>query len=428
MFARSRASVHIRQETFGVSAYVADRDDIFLLDRRESLLLANFSGRWKSVPPEDQIAAEKLAHVGLLDVRNEGATREIAQRSYCGVHLLGDFADVPLVVNPLIVNCFSTAWCPLQCVYCHADDLMGEDARSRESISGADGVAETASRLRSLVYVITGGDPLTRPERAARLVEGISDESGFVIDTSGVGNIAEAIRLLRIRPMHLRVSIDSMDPRINKKTRPTNPKLRSDLGIGTEDSLNMASRLIEEAGQFASGVTVQTVISSKNDKVEHLFQFRDWLISRGVRNWVLHTAVNAGAARRFSIRRTPEPAAHSLPIKKATTILPDRVEASRAMKLLIESTMASDLPIDIRCTDANTAPNSVFLVGSDGALYTQGRGPEGGRKVKLFDAGHAPGDASGFWTYISCLDHVQRYINYVPLVHGSKPVSFKLRT
>jgi MoaA/NifB/PqqE/SkfB family radical SAM enzyme len=425
MLARSRDVVHLRPEAFGAAAYVADRDDIFLLDKNVTQLLSAFTSRWRTVPLQDHGAVERLGGLGILDVKREKNASLIEQRSYCGVHLLGEFPDIPLVSRPLLVNCFATAWCPLQCVYCHADDLMGEETRMSETAVSVDCVASTASCLQSLVYVVTGGDPLTRPLRATRLVEQIPNDSGVVIDTSGVGCISDAVNLLKIRPMHLRVSIDSMDPRINKKTRPTNPKLRNELNIGDMQSLDMAARLIDECGRYACGVTVQTVISSKNDKVEHLLQFRDWLVSRGVRNWVLHTAINAGAARRFSIRSNNGVSPRELSSRKNTTILPDRAESARAIRQLVDSTVSSQLPIDIRCTDANTAPNSVFLIGSEGALYTQGRGPDGGRKVKLFESGKVPTAPARYWTYVSCLDHVQRYLNYVPLIHGASPTGLR---
>lgn len=428
MYARTRSQVHLRAEDFGCSIYVADRDDIFLFDLKAMQVIRSFTTKWKAVPKNDYLAITRLAEIGVLDAKLSNDSPLVAQQSYSGVHMFGDFIDIPLVNKPLLINCFSTAWCPLKCVYCHADDLMGNELRTNENNDSIDMVAVTATAIPALVYVITGGDPLTRPERAKKLAKKIPLNAGVVIDTSGAGSVKETIDLLKIRPMHLRVSIDSMDPRINKKTRPVNANLRHELQFGKDESLDMACRLIDEAGKYATGVTVQTVISSKNDTTEHLFQFRDWLISRGVKNWVLHIAINAGAAKRFSIR-TPEdkkwlsaqPIGHSLNLRKSVTILPDREEASKAIRQLIESTSNSKLNIDIRCTDGNTAPNSVFLVGSEGSLYTQGRGPDGGRKVKLFEYGNPPTDIRSLWSYVSALDHVQRYINFIPIIHGSNP-------
>ena len=54
-----------------------------------------------------------------------------------------------------------------------------------------------------------------------------------------------------------------------------------------------------------------------------------------------------------------------------------------------------------------------------------GRGPDGGRKVKLLNRAEDLKDNS-LWTYVSCLDHVQRYINYVPMIHGPAPKGLAL--
>ena len=429
MHACARPVVRLREESFGASVYVADRDDIFLIDKRASLLVASLTAKWKSIAAADQNAAIRLAEVGIIEVKENDSKASVRQRSYSGIHLFGDFSDVPLVNSPLLVNCFSTSWCPLKCVYCHADDLMTPELRANEDTNSINNVLGTALAIPALVYVITGGDPLTQPKRAAALSEKLPSNVGVVLDTSGAGLVSEAVNLLKVRPTHLRVSIDSMDPRINKKTRPVNRDVIKKLEFGATESLDFATQLIEEAGQYATGVTVQTVISSKNDSIGHLVEFRDWLISRGVKNWVLHLAINAGAARRFSSRdedSKKRAALHSLSPRKAITILPDASRSYKAIGHLVDTAEKKQLAIDIRCTSGSTAPNSVFLIGSEGSLYTQGRGPDGGRKVKLFEKGQHPNDPRALWSYISPLDHVQRYINYVPMIHGGKPKGVKL--
>ncbi len=215
------------------------------------------------------------------------------------------------------------------------------------------------------------------------------------------------------------------------KTRPLNPTLDHEPYAGKAKSLEMAMRLIDEAGSYATGVTVQTVISSKNDNAEHFSQFRDWLISRCVRNWVLHTAINAGAARKFSVRTAQEQKRYeglsSSSKKKMTTILPNHKESARFVRQLINSTQNEGHKIDIRCTDASAGPNRVLLVGSEGALYTQGRGANSGRKVKIADPDTQKISESSIWTYVSCLDHVQRYVNFAPSIHGGEaPKPFKI--
>lgn len=425
MKVKNRSLVHLRNEAFGTVAYVSDRDDTFLLDELTTKFVLKISQRWTDVSHEDGHIALRLAELGVIDARIESNT--ITQKSYSGPHLIGSFQDVPVVSIPLLINCFSTSWCPLKCVYCHADDLMKEDYRTREDLDSIERVAHTAANLPALVYVITGGDPLTRPERALRLAQALKDDAGIVLDTSGVGKISDAEILLRARPMHLRISIDSMDPRINRVTRPINNTIKSklDLDIVGASSLDYAERMIEEIGYLANGISVQTTISSKNDQYDHLMILRDWLVSRGVKNWVLHVAIPAGAALRFSSRSDAEKRRISerslkdqLNAKKSNDIIPDRDDATKAIRRLIQATERDGTAIDIRCTDANLAPNSVFLIGSEGDLFTQGVGAQNGRKVQISAYGAMPINTASLWSYVSQSHHVQRYINYVPMIHG----------
>lgn len=423
MHARTRSLVYSRPESFGSSMYVSERDDNFLLDEQATRVVKSFNSRWKRVTQNDLPIVQSLAQLGILEAKDDDG-KLVAQTAYSGVHLIGKISDIPVVQHPLVVNCFSTSWCPLQCVYCHADDLMN-DFRATETLEGIERVADTASKIPALAYVITGGDPLTRPERALVLAERLSENAGVVIDTSGVGRVEDALALVKSRPIHMRISIDSMDPRVNRVTRPINPTMKSTLDSRSMQSLDYAERMIDRVAPWANGVSVQTVISSKNDKYDHLLQLRDWLISRGVKNWVLHVAVNAGAATRFSMRTEREKQKlealamkEVLVTRKATTILPDLQDASRSIKRLIENTQSEKCEIDIRCTNANDAPSSVFLLGSEGDLFTQGRGKDRGRKVPLLRYGSTLRDPSSLWTYVSPIDHAQRYINFLPAVHG----------
>ena len=424
MLARSRPLVYSRQESFGLSVYVSERDDNFLIDDQVARIVQKFTARWKKVEIKEAHVVRSLAELGILESKDEKGVL-VPQIAYSGVHLIGKITDIPVVQHPLVVNCFSTSWCPLKCVYCHADDLM-KDYRASETLEGVERVVETASKIPALAYVITGGDPLTKPDRALALAERLSDKAGVVIDTSGVGSVEDALQMVKSRPMHMRISIDSMDPRINRVTRPINPAMRPTLDEKNMHSLGYAERMVDRIAPWATGVSVQTVISSKNDKYDHLIQLRDWLISRGVKNWILHVAINAGAATRFAIRTDREKqkleasaGKEILATRKATKILPDLQNASRSIKRLIENTQSGNYDIDIRCTNANDAPNSVFLLDSEGDLFTQGRGKDRGRKVSLLPFGSALRDLNALWTYVNPIDHAQRYINFLPAVHGT---------
>jgi hypothetical protein len=120
-------------------------------------------------------------------------------------------------------------------------------------------------------------------------------------------------------------------------------------------------------------VTVQTVVSSKNDKTEELLRLRDLLIRQGVRHWVLHMAVEAGLAREVEARHRSHRRGGILPRKGAIN----------SVWNVVKATIEGRLPIDIRVTDNSNTPNSVLLVAANGVLYTEGLAHHG--KVKLFD-------------------------------------------
>ena len=101
--------VRVRREPFGAIVYVPKRDHFFAVDRRHTELLLD-----KRQPTDDE-DRERLRHVTEL---TDGP------RAVDGRSLLGDFDRLPVSAKPLVVNCFTTAHCPLRCAYCHADDLM----------------------------------------------------------------------------------------------------------------------------------------------------------------------------------------------------------------------------------------------------------------------------------------------------------------
>jgi pyruvate-formate lyase-activating enzyme len=349
MKARLRTGVRIRDDVFGGVCYVPQRDDFFAADKKVFLFLKWLSSNWQEVRANERKAVSALAHLGIC----ETIEPRIAEQSYCGPSFLGEFVELPTVSMPLVVNCFCTAHCPLLCVYCHADDLM-QQFRSLETDDDLENVAATANMLPAMVAVITGGDPLTRPERAKTLIERLADEKALVLDTSGVGDIESLIPVLLKHDVHVRVSMDSIS-RQNQRLRPANREYVVERAASTKGGARTIERCLKEG----IPVTVQSVVTSLNENEDEWLDLRDWLIARGVRNWVLHVVVNGGKARRI------EEAARQ---KRSGGIVPSDQVYSKLWRL-VESTMKERLPIDIRCTDTDTTPNSVLLVGSKGDVY-----------------------------------------------------------
>jgi predicted adenylyl cyclase CyaB len=402
MRVRLKAGVRMREDKFGGICYVPHRDDFFAANKQVFLALKRLTIDWQTIEAEWKNTFIALAKLGIC----ETSKPEILEEAYSGPSFLGEFPEIPTVSDPLVLNCFCTAHCPLKCVYCHADDLM-KQYRDSETEKDLENVAATARMVPAIVAVITGGDPLTRPERAAFLIERLAGQKALVLDTSGVGDIETLLPTLVKHHVHVRVSLDTISG-VNDKLRPMNPEyvLRRDA------SRRGAQYTIEKCLKAGLSVTAQTVISALNENITEWRDLRDWLIHLGVRNWVLHVAVKGGSARRIENQAKKK--------LRGRGILPSS-EVYPKLWRLVEETRHKSLPIDIRCTDTDTTPNSVLLIGSKGDLYTEGYARNG--KVLLYTAGDSRPDLIGaLWPHLDRFGHARRYLNWNPWFFDGKSI------
>lgn len=370
------------------------RDDFFALNHTSFAAARALAASYQAstLGSEDIVT---LARLGIAEI--EGRDLE---RAYSGPSLIGEFPELPSVSDPLVVNCFSTAWCPLLCRYCHADDLMGPAHRAAETDRDLDNVIATAHAVPALVAVITGGDPLTRPRRATRLVEGLARSKALVLDTSGVGDIRHLLSCLQEHAVHVRVSIDSALPSVNDRARPVNPAV---VPRG-ESAWHSAVSTVEQLLAAGVHVSVQSVITADTDRIEEWRALRGRLISWGVKHWVMHVVVSGGKARRVEQR--------ALRQKRPRQLRPS-ADVGAKLAAFTKETVDADLPIDIRCTDTDDRPNSVLLVSSTGDLYTEGYAKNG--KVLLFEAASGRADATGsLMIHLDRFGHARRYLNWNP--------------
>src|SRR5689334_21936541 len=120
MDARLTQGVRTRADIFGGVCYVPHRDDFFAASKAVFRAIRRLSNGWQNIEPDWRPTYTALAGLGICQTRNP-ATPE---RPYSGPSFLGEFPEIATVEEPLVLNCFATAHCPLRCVYCHADDLM----------------------------------------------------------------------------------------------------------------------------------------------------------------------------------------------------------------------------------------------------------------------------------------------------------------
>lgn len=387
--------VRLREDDFGGISYVPSRDDFFALDRPVFSMLSGFGREFTTVDRRLEPAVRILAQVGVLSTTEP----RVSEKTYCGPSFIGDFRELVTISEPLVVNCFATAFCPLACVYCHADDLM-KAKRDTEHEDEIAQVVATATSVSSLVAVITGGDPITRPERAIRLIEELSKHKALVLDTSGAGEIEKLMPVLVENQVHVRVSIDSVT-RSNDQLRPINSRVYA----GSTSSFEAAEKALDACMSNGLPVTVQTVLTRKNDRPDDLDQLKEWLLTKGVKHWVLHIAIEGGSARTYEqmVRRQ----------KRPESLIPKRPHIHKTLRDLITTSRDS---IDIRCTDTGTTPNSVLLVDSNGDLYTEGLAKQS--KVKLYDAGVGrPDELKKHWAHVDRFGHARRYLNWNPWLY-----------
>ena len=396
MQVRRAPTVRLREEKFGGTCYVPHRDDIFAADHDVFAFLRGIGDTWSRVTKQSESAYKSLAALGLCQTRP--ATPEV---SYSGPSLLGKFQEFPSIEEPLVVNCFSTAHCPLKCMYCHADDLMGNEARRAEAegpTADLANVAATAGMFSSLVAVVTGGDPLTRPKRTEYLIEKLAAaRKAIVLDTSGVGEIGPLLPLLREHRVHVRVSLDALSE-ANDEVRPINRHYVKEGASCSEYAKKTILRCLEQG----ISVTVQTVVTTRNDQKDELPQLRDWLVDIGIKHWVLHVAVEAGKAREYEKRAR----ARLRPLRLLSS-----GEAVQELLRRLHEEEVRKKRLDIRITDTNSRPNSVILIDSYGNLQTEGFAHLG--KVQLFDAKTARPDlVRAKWAHIDRFGHAVRYLNW----------------
>jgi MoaA/NifB/PqqE/SkfB family radical SAM enzyme len=368
------AGVRVRPEPFGCLAYVGDRDHFFAVDRAGARVL-DAAVLGAPIDPADAPAARVLGRFGVLESGEPPAFHH-------GVSLLGDFDGVPAVARPLVVNCFATSECPLRCRYCYADDLM----RAAPD-TDVDLVAAAAAAVPAMVAVLTGGEPLFRPDLTAALVDRLAGRFALVVDTSGVGDLDALLPALVANRVHLRVSLDSVDPSANDRLRPLAGRHR-----GLTTSSGGARETLRRAAAAGVPTTVQTVVTAANHDPDHLRRLRDDLIAAGVHNWVLHVLVPAGKAAE----------------SRNATLRPGAAVRHRLADLVRDATMA-ELPLNIRATATDSAANSALIIGGRGDLYVEG---DRGGKVRIAGPGD-PADrvAAALVRHLSPAAAAGRYLN-----------------
>jgi len=191
--------------------------------------------------------------------------------------------NLQITVNePLVVNFLLTNRCPLRCRYCFAADLDNHLVDIDSLL--LQRVAAVVGESGVQVVVLSGGEPLLSPHLNAAIAM-LSAITNVVLDTSGFIDLGGIAGLLKECSVHVRVSLDAINERIQRRVRPS--------ACGDSSSI----RAIENIGNLvAQGIptTVQTVVTTEN--VQHLPKMYRFLNSQGIRKWLLREVTMAGLA------------------------------------------------------------------------------------------------------------------------------------
>ncbi|MFB9362935.1 radical SAM protein [Actinoplanes nipponensis] len=362
-------------------AYVPRRDHFFALDPAHLHTLRRVLAGKAGGAAETRL----LAELGICET-----DPDTPRRAFFGRSVVGRLDALPAVTEPLVVNCFATAYCPLRCLYCHADDLMA-GYREQESEAWFGRVLRAAAATPAMVGVVTGGEPLARVERSERLIARLAGTGkAVVLDTSGVGDFSRLVPTLRRYRVHVRISLDSADPAGNDALRPAN---RRHLPPGTSSAV-YAQDAIRRAVRADVPCSVQTVVTARNGDLGTLLALRDRLVGLGVTTWVLHVVVPVGKAARPG---------------SAGLLAPAHVQ--QVLDELVRRTAAEGVAIDIRLTGTHRAPNSTLLISAKGELAVENVTDGGKRLFTLPRIGVRGAVLRHFRAHVDLAGHAGRYLN-----------------
>lgn len=291
--------------------------------------------------------------------------------------------------RPILINWMITGNCPLECTYCYAEDLM----RSRVKEPDSDDIVRITDAILELdpvVVVLTGGDPLASPHLDLAMSR-LSEKTGILFDTSGVGLKDGHIDLFLKYNVYIRVSLDAENPgqnnRVRKfyKTKSTNP------GRSNFHALNTICKLLDSG----LNVGVQTVVTKHS--WSDLESLGDKLFKLGVSSWrillLVETKSNQGNITDLLGKK-----------KK-----PDRFTSSLMGRLQRKYLDDWNKRMTVHFA-SNSSPNNVVVVGPNGVFYTESNVPFGGKVI--LDQKHPTSPSfDSFRSNVNTHAHVERYLN-----------------
>lgn len=226
-----------------------------------------------------------MRELSISDATMVPTTRQIRTRP--------SLADVDFSQAPFLVIWETTQACDLACLHCRAEARAWRDPRELST----DEARRLMDRVRGFgrpLFVLTGGDPLKRPDTVELVRYGVSIGLRMAMTPSGtplmtpevVGELAEA-GLSR-----LAVSLDGSNAHIHDGFR------------GVAGSFDWTLRMLRAAREFGLSTQINTTVSRHNvDDVHNLAALMGEL---GIALWSVFFLVPTGRARPEDIASAEE--------------------------------------------------------------------------------------------------------------------------
>jgi sulfatase maturation enzyme AslB (radical SAM superfamily) len=310
------------------------------------------------------------------------------------------WSSIPSPESPILINWFLTGKCPLACLYCYAEDLMRNDAWE-PSDSEIQEYGATILKLRPLVVVLTGGDPLFSPH-LRRAVELLSGRVGLVVDTSGYTLTDKHIALFKRHEVTVRISFDAERPRVNDYQRPIFHGYPSLVERGRSPG-ELAVESVCRCLSAGLSVNVQTVATKKT--ANDLVALGDKLYRLGVRVWRVFKIARSEARMDGYYHLVGSHLDSGKPITGKKARGPYEFvfgEIRTASSTRWRQQMA------VQVTH-NEAPNSVILVGPNGVFYTESNTAV--KKVVIDEKHPKAPSLEKIRSKVNMLAHAERYLN-----------------
>ncbi len=176
---------------------------------------------------------------------------------------------------PFKVNWLIDERCNLDCIYCFADDKMKCGFCRQDILNTANHITS----LNIMTVGLSGGEPTLNPFLKEAILS-LKDKCFINLDTNGVSDkIGEIVQILKEAHVLVRITIDSIDPKILRMIRPFKNN-------GVNNMYQLIENNIKILKENAIEVMVHTVITQFNK--DDLVSIGNKLIELGITTWQLY--------------------------------------------------------------------------------------------------------------------------------------------